>query len=30
MNDATRPIVHFLDFTGLLRRAGFAGVAIGR
>ena len=24
MNDATRPIAHFLGFTGLLRRAGFA------
>ena len=24
MNDATTPIVHFLDFIGLLRRAGFA------
>ena len=24
MNDATQPIAHFLGFTGLLRRAGFA------
>src|SRR5271154_2551271 len=24
MNDATRPIAHFLGFTGLLRRVGFA------